>query len=125
MPKVSRESAAHVQQVGPVEDRHEDLDGWAVNFVSFGADVDAAPLLRGLPDDRCQCPHWGYVISGRMTVQFGEREEVYEAGDAFYMPPGHVPAVAAGTEIVQFSPREQLDPVEAAMAANMRALQGA
>ena len=26
---------------GPVEDRHEDLDGYTVNFVSFAQDIDA------------------------------------------------------------------------------------
>jgi glyoxylate utilization-related uncharacterized protein len=122
MPKVSRESAAHVEDHGPVEDRHEDVEGYTVNFVSFRADVDGAPLLRGLPDDRCQCPHWGYVIKGRMTFTLADREEVFEAGDAFYLPPGHTPAAAAGTEIVQFSPQEQLREVAARMEENMRAM---
>ena len=36
MPKVSKESAAQVDDMGPVgEDRHEDLDGSTVNFVTF------------------------------------------------------------------------------------------
>ena len=65
-----------------------------MNFVTFREDIDATPLLKGLPDDRCQCPHWGYVVKGRMTMRFGDREEVFEAGDAFYAPPGHVPVAA-------------------------------
>jgi len=125
MPKVSKESAAHVLQQGPVEDRHEDLDGYTVNFTSFGADIDGTPLLRGLPGDRCQCPHWGYVLKGRMTFRFGDREEIYEVGDAFYTPPGHVPAVEAGTEIVQFSPAAELRVTEEAMMRNMQAMQQA
>ena len=68
MPKVSKDSAAHVEQHGPVEDRHEDLDGYTVNFVSFAQDIDATPLLKGLPDDSCQCPHWGYVLEGRADL---------------------------------------------------------
>jgi hypothetical protein len=32
-----------------VEDRHEDIDGYTVNFVSFGVDIDGTPLLKGLP----------------------------------------------------------------------------
>ena len=24
--------------------------------------MDAAPLFVGLPDNRCQCAHWGYVV---------------------------------------------------------------
>jgi hypothetical protein len=123
MPKVSRESA-QVEDHGVVEDRHADLDGYAVSFVTFRDDIDATPLLKGLPDDRCQCPHWGYVVKGRMTMRFGDREEIFEAGDAFYSPPGHVPVShEPGTEIVQFSPSEELRLTAAAIARNMEALQ--
>jgi hypothetical protein len=123
MPKVSRESA-QVEDHGVVEDRHADLDGYAVSFVTFRDDIDATPLLKGLPDDRCQCPHWGYVVKGRVTMRFGDREEIFEAGDAFYSPPGHVPVShEPGTEIVQFSPSEELRLTEAAIARNMEALQ--
>jgi hypothetical protein len=69
MPKVSKDSAAHVDQHGPVEDRHEDIDGYTVNFVSFGVDIDGTPLLKGLPGDACPCPHWGYVLKGRLTYR--------------------------------------------------------
>ena len=50
---------------GPVVDRSDAVEGYTVNFTSFREDIDATPLLKGLPDDRCQCPHWGYVINGR------------------------------------------------------------
>ena len=122
MPKVSKDSAAHVGQHGPVEDRHEDIDGYTVNFVSFGVDIDGTPLLKGLPDDRCPCPHWGYVLKGRLTYQFADHEEVFEAGDAFYLPPGHVPLADAGSELVQFSPSEELRAVDAVIAKNMQAM---
>jgi hypothetical protein len=122
MPKVSKESAAHVDGGGPVEDRHEDVDGYTINFTSFAADIDATPLMKGLPDDRCHCPHWGYVIKGSMTLRFADHDEVYEAGDAFYAPPGHVPSVTAGTEFVQFSPAEQLSETATVMRRNMQAM---
>jgi mannose-6-phosphate isomerase-like protein (cupin superfamily) len=125
MPKVSKQSAAHVEQHGPVEDRHEDLDGYTVNFVSFAQDVDATPLLKGLPEDSCPCPHWGYVLEGRVTFRLTDREEVFEAGDAFYLPPGHIPVVKAGTAYVQFSPSEDLRAVSEAMARNLQAMQTA
>jgi glyoxylate utilization-related uncharacterized protein len=125
MPKVSMESAAHVEDHGIVVDRREDLDGYTVNFVTFHEAVDATPLLKGLPDDRCQCPHWGYVLKGRITYRFADHEEVFEAGDAFYLPPGHVPVVDAGSEFVQFSPSEELAIVTTAMMKNMQAMQGA
>ena len=124
MPKVSRETA-QVEDHGPVEDRHDEMDGgYTVNFVSFREDIDATPLLKGLLDDQCQCPHWGYVINGRLTMRFGDREEVFEAGEAWYAPPGHVPIQhEPGTEIVQFSPTQELRETEAAMAKNMQAMQ--
>ena len=58
-----------------------------------------------------------------MTVRYSDREEVVEPGDAFYLSPGHVPMAAAGSEFVQFSPTDQLRPVEAAMARAAGAMQ--
>lgn len=124
MPKVSKESATQGGDYGPVVDRADQLDSYTANFVTFRQDVDATPLLKGLPDDRCQCPHWGYVITGRLTMRFADHEEVFEAGDAWYAPPGHVPVQhEPGTEIVQFSPTQQLAETEAVMAKNMQAMQ--
>ena len=91
MPKVSKESATQGGEFGPVTDRSDEIEGYSVNFASFHEDIDATPLMKGLPDDRCQCPHWGYVISGRVTFRYADGEEVFEAGDAFYTPPGHIP----------------------------------
>ena len=80
-------------------------------------------MLKGLPNDQCQCPHWGYVFKGRLTWSFGDHEEVYEAGDAFYVPPGHAPKADAGSEFVQFSPADELRATEEAIAKNMQAMQ--
>jgi hypothetical protein len=125
MPKVSKKSAAQIEDRGPVIDCHEDISGYTVNFVSFKQDLDATPLLKGLPDDRCPCPHWGYVFSGRVTFRFADHEEVFEAGDAFYLPPGHIPIVESGTEYVQFSPSEELHMVSEALVRNLELLQHA
>jgi hypothetical protein len=125
MPKVSRESAAHVDDFGAALDRHEDLEGYTVNFLSIHQDADLAPMLKGLPGDSCQCPHWGYVFSGTVTFRFADREEVCEAGAAFYVGPGHTPSATAGTEYLQFSPASELQAVTAAIVQNMQAMQGA
>jgi hypothetical protein len=118
MPKVSRESA-QLGDHGPVEDRHEDVDGYTVNFVTFRQDIDSTPLLKGLPDDRCPCPHWGYVFKGRITFRFEDHDEVVEAGDAFYVPGGHIPIADAGTEYLQFSPSDELHRTSEAIQRNM------
>jgi hypothetical protein len=121
MPKVSRESAPQVREFPVAEDRSGELDGYTVSFVSIRESHDLAPMLKGLPGDACQCPHWGYVLKGRLTWRYGDREEVCVAGDAFYAPPGHAPEAEAGSEFVQFSPSEELRATEAAIMANMGA----
>jgi len=125
MPRVSRESARQVDDFGVAEDRHDDLDGYTVNFVSIRQSHDLAPMLKGLPGGNCPCPHWGYLVKGRMIVRYDDREEVIEAGDAFYMPPGHTQAAEAGSEFVIFSPTTELRATEEVIARNMEAMQAA
>ena len=125
MTKVSKDTAARHEDHGPVEEWSQDVDGWNIEFVRFGVDMDSAPLLKGLPDDRCPCPHWGYVLSGRVVFTFADHEEAHEAGDAFYVPGGHLQRVDAGTEYLQFSPAEELQVVSDTVMRNFRALQGA
>ena len=109
MPKVSRETASESVTTDGLEVRLEHLEGgYSVCFESHTADADLAGLFRGLPDDRCQLPRWGYVVRGRVGFRWGDREEIYEAGDAYYVPPGHTPIHHAGAEIVEFSPTDAL-----------------
>jgi hypothetical protein len=122
MPGVSRQTAAHHEDHGPVLDIHEDLGDLSVNFLTFKVDIDGAPLLKGLPGDRCSCPHWGHVTKGKITFHFAGHDETYEAGDAFYVPPGHTPEVVGGTEYVQFSPADELRKIAAVMEENTRAM---
>ena len=122
MPKLSQETA-DVRDFGLAVDRNGELDGYSVSFVTINETHDLAEHLKGLPDDKCQCPHWGYVFKGKLRWRFADREEVFEAGDAFYVPPGHVPEAEAGSEFLQFSPSEELHATEAAIMANMQRLQ--
>ena len=122
MPKLSRESAK-VEDYGIVEDRSGEVEGYTINFTTFRQDIDGAPMLKGLPDDRCQCPHWGYVLKGKLTFPTAEGDEVFVAGDAFYLSPGHGFMAEAGTEYVQFSPTKELKETEAVIMKNMQAMQ--
>ena len=59
-----------------------------------------------------------------MTFRYADREEVFETGDAFYTPPGHIPVKhEPGTELVLFSPAAELLKTEAVMMKNMHAMQ--
>ena len=43
-----------------------------------------------------------------MAFRLANREETYEPGDAYYVPPGHTPVHYAGAEIIEFSPTDVL-----------------
>ncbi len=79
------------------------------HFQIMSSGLDNAPLLKGLPNDQCQCPHWGYVIKGSMRVSYADHEETIRAGDAYYIAPGHSVAIEEDTEAVEFSPKEELE----------------
>lgn len=60
-----------------------------------------------------------------MTVSYGDREEVLQAGDAFYMPPGHVPlGNEPGSQLLMFSPTEELRETDRVIMKNVQAMQG-
>jgi hypothetical protein len=124
MPKASKETASRVEDMGAMEGRYEELGGYTVGFEHFREDADATPLFKGLPDDRCQSPHWGYVAHGRVAFRYADHDEVYESGDAYYAPAGHVPVVTAGTEVIEFSPTEDYRRTMEVLAANVAAMQG-
>ena len=123
MPKASKGTAPRVEDMGVMEGRYEELGGYTVGFEHFREDADATPLFRGLPDDRCQSPHWGYVIDGRVTFRYADHEEMYESGDAYYAPPGHIPVVVAGTEVIEFSPTEEYGRTMQVLARNLSQMQ--
>jgi hypothetical protein len=123
MSGASKATAAHLQDHGVMEGHYSELGEYTVGFETFREDADGTPLFRGLPDDRCQSPHWGYVISGSLTFMYADHEETFEEGDAYYAPPGHIPVVAAGTEVVEFSPTGEYERTMTVVGSNLAALQ--
>jgi hypothetical protein len=94
--------------------------GIDASFQHFDAGMDATPAFQGLPDYACQCPHWGYVISGAMRVKnTSGADEVVGAGELYYLPPGHIPIFDEATDLVEFSPVEQLAKTMEVVAKNM------
>lgn len=77
-------------------------------YFSLSAGVDTTPLFMGLENNMCQCPHWGYLISGEVSTTNAEGvEEVVVANDLFYWPPGHNVKVIKDAELVMFSPQKE------------------
>ncbi|WP_326688492.1 MULTISPECIES: hypothetical protein [unclassified Streptomyces] len=83
----------------------------SVAFIRLREGMDMTPALRGLPGDMCQARHWGYVFKGRVKIHTEHGAEIYEAGQAFYWPPGHVPEALEDCEFMDFSPTAEFDKV--------------
>ncbi|MDT4959426.1 MAG: hypothetical protein QOD31_3225 [Pseudonocardiales bacterium] len=114
------------QDFGPVvalEVSHDDI---TMGFTTFKEETDMAPILASLPSKSCQCPHWGVLTKGRASVRYDDgSSEVIEPGDAYYMTRGHIPAFEAGTELIMFSPADELKATDEAIQAHLGTLQGA
>ena len=121
MPRTSKADAPVSLDEPPIEGRYVQLDDYTVGFETHKTDMDPAPLFRGLPGDRCQCPHWGVVLTGQIVFRYTDRGEVFKAGDAYYGGPGHLPLMFAGTELIEFSPTEALNETMAVIEKNMAA----
>ncbi len=80
----------------------------AAEHFKLASGTDLTPFLKGLEDDLCQSPHWGYLLDGEVTVVYKDgQEETLSGGDMFYWPAGHTVRVGKDAEFVMFSPQDQ------------------
>lgn len=115
MTKISMASAPQRQNGPGVEMAMGDLGGgWSASVSRIDVDFDMPDLYQGLPGNACPLEHLGYVVKGTFTVTTSDgSDEVYEAGDAFHIMPGHLPHYSAGLEVVDFTDTEASAQVEA------------
>ena len=107
--------------IGEYEGRTVDWGDFRVAFETMPEQFppDESPFA-GLPDDRCQCPHWGYLIKGSFRVAYrGEPDEIVQAGEAYHLRPGHFVQTLEPVELVELSPVHQHDETMAVVARNM------
>lgn len=98
---------AVARQVGNFGDA-TGYSGMAGEYFSLGAGTDIAPLLKGLKDDTCQAPHWGYMISGEVVVTYSDgKSDHCSTNDLFFWPAGHSVRVVKDSEVVLFSPERE------------------
>ncbi len=92
-------------EAGGVCIQAEDWGDINVARIRFPKGADAAPLLQGMPQNLCQCPHWGTVLKGSIHIRYADgQEETVRAGEVYYWPPGHTVRVDEDYEAVEFSP---------------------
>ncbi|WP_247002405.1 cupin domain-containing protein [Halosolutus gelatinilyticus] len=104
--KIDTPDAVARQQMGFGDaSQYGELSG---EYFTLAAGTDITGLLEGLEDDHCQCPHWGYILDGTLTARYADgREEVTEAGELFYWPPGHTVRANDDSEFIMFSPQDE------------------
>jgi hypothetical protein len=91
-----------------------------LRHVDLPPGVDFTPLFKGLPDDRCQSAHWGYVLRGAITVRYADgTEETTRAGEVYYWPAGHTGWTDEGVTFLEWSPAADIAPVLEHLAAQL------
>ncbi len=91
MISITREDLPIAMNMGGLELRFPAVDNTILSFYQIPRSTDFASLLKGLPGDMCQCPHWGYLLKGKMLVHTQAGQATVKTGQVFYMTPGHVP----------------------------------
>ena len=103
----SKEELPMLLEAGEASVRGIDWDEMRVAVVSVPAGTDFGPLLKGHSNDLCPCPHWGYVVKGRLNIQSDDGAETLRAGDVFYLPAGHTGVAEEDTEVLEVSPPDK------------------
>ncbi len=107
--------------IGDYEGRMIDAGEMRITFELMPAQFppDESPF-KGLPDDRCQSDHWGYLFKGSFRVIYTDgAEEVVRAGEAYHLRPGHFVQTLEPVEVIEVSPVDEHDRTMAAIAKNM------
>jgi hypothetical protein len=118
--RASAEELALELEVGDILTRGEEWGGQAVRHLVLPPGADFRPLLAGLPDDRCDSAHWGYIVAGSITLKYADgTEELNRAGDLYYWPAGHTGWTDEGVTFIEFSPADDIAPVLAHIGAQL------
>ncbi len=103
--RARKEDIPTIFEDGKSYGRYMEWGDFDVGWEGWQAGRDSTQAFKALPGGSCQVPHWGYLIKGRMRIKYGDLEEVINAGEAFYMEPGHIPITEEDCELVTFSPK--------------------
>ncbi|MGA9276805.1 cupin domain-containing protein [Ilumatobacter sp.] len=100
--------------------RGQDWGGMTSAYMNYPTGLDFCPLLEGLERDHCQCPHWGYVIEGRVRVDYENgTNETVSSGELYYWPAGHTIVIVDAVRMVEFSPHDLMSDVLAHVVAKL------
>jgi hypothetical protein len=103
MPSATPDDLPQVELAPGYRTRCAEWGEVTVVFERMPAGQDVSSMLDQLPDGRCQSPHWGYLLKGRVSVDYGDRQETIESGQAYYLEPGHTLTILDDAEALEFS----------------------
>jgi hypothetical protein len=121
--RTKKEDLPVALEAGAAFSRQTDWGEMTVAYDGVPAGFDSTSIDKGFPGDRCPCPHWGYVLKGRVRVRYADRDEIFSAGDVYYMEPGHTMLVEEDYEAVEFSPRDEWNKTKEVIMRNLAATQ--
>jgi len=114
-----------VVSMGPYRAQWAEWEGHAMAFevVPKGFPPGGEIAWEGLPEDLCQCPHWGYLLKGKALLRLADgRELTINEGDAYYCPPGHKLYAIEDFENLEFNPAREAERTMDAFATNIERL---
>ena len=110
---------------GTIMRAKDNCGGMPVGFNELPKGTDFTPLLKGLENDSCHCPHWGYILSGKLLVKYTDgTEEILTDDDVYFLPKGHTAIVQEDIKMIEFSPSKELSEVMAHVGKKMAELGG-
>ncbi|MFY9265698.1 MAG: hypothetical protein WAO61_09780 [Solirubrobacterales bacterium] len=119
-------SSLEPERLGDYEGRMGRFGDYTVNFESIPKGMGGPEFFKGLPEDACQCEHWGYLFSGSFKFTYVDgHEEIVNSGEAYYAPPGHVFEALEDCETVEFSPSDELERTLEQIGKNLEAMETA
>ena len=90
---------------GDLVTRYVELGDMAIRHATLPAGTDMAPVLQGLPGDRCPSPHWGIVLTGSITIEHADgTSETAQAGQVYHWPAGHTGITEGGVTFIEVGP---------------------
>jgi hypothetical protein len=111
--KIKKEDMPVIMQApGTIMRAIPNCGGVTLGYNELPKGTDFTPFLKGLKNDSCHSPHWGYVLEGRMQIIYddGKKEEIGK-GEVFYWPSGHTANVQEDLKFLEFSPTKEFTEV--------------
>jgi hypothetical protein len=94
---------------GELQTRYLEMGDMAIRHARVPAGADMAPLLAGLPGDRCPSPHWGIVLEGSIRMEHADGTfETVHSGEVYHWPAGHTATTEEPVVFLEVGPVEHM-----------------